>query len=97
MVTSAVAGGGDSQSDEDAEVELHCSAQCLIEDEDVVKRLRSPYTSVLGALMSMGRVFETHLRIRRVKQSGEIDIEFKTVNEYTVKVNEVKVIMSESA
>ncbi|GKF39092.1 hypothetical protein Tco_0119153, partial [Tanacetum coccineum] len=42
----------------------------------------------IGALMSMGRVFETRLRRRRVKQSGEIDIEFKTVNEYTVKENE---------
>ncbi|GJS30362.1 hypothetical protein Tco_0490982 [Tanacetum coccineum] len=37
------------------------------------------------ALMSMGRVFKTHLRRRGVKQSGEIDIEFKIVDEYTVK------------
>ncbi|GJR35367.1 reverse transcriptase domain-containing protein [Tanacetum coccineum] len=50
-----------------------------------------------GALMSMGRVSETRLRRRRAKQSGGIDIEFKTVNEYSVKVNKIKVIMNESA
>ncbi|GKC01452.1 hypothetical protein Tco_0987588 [Tanacetum coccineum] len=71
MVTSAVAGGGDSQSDE---------------DDEVFKRGLKILLS--GALMSMRRVFETRLRRRRVKQSGEINIEFKTVNEYTVKVNE---------
>ncbi|GKG24944.1 hypothetical protein Tco_0395572, partial [Tanacetum coccineum] len=42
------------------------------------------------ALMSMGRAFETRLRRRRGKQSGEIDIEFKIVNEYSVRVNKVK-------
>ncbi|GJS30074.1 hypothetical protein Tco_0490694 [Tanacetum coccineum] len=36
------------------------------------------------ALMSMGRVSETRLRRRRAKQSGGIDIEFKTVNEYSI-------------
>ncbi|GKB31106.1 hypothetical protein Tco_0870507 [Tanacetum coccineum] len=38
----------------------------------------------------MGRVFKTRPRRRRVKQSGEIDIEFKTVDEYSVKVNKIK-------
>nr|GEV22644.1 hypothetical protein [Tanacetum cinerariifolium] len=42
------------------------------------------------AQMSMGRVFKTHLRRRRVKQSGEIDIEFKIVDEYTGKVNKIE-------
>nr|GEU95537.1 integrase, catalytic region, zinc finger, CCHC-type, peptidase aspartic, catalytic [Tanacetum cinerariifolium] len=42
------------------------------------------------ALMSMERVFKTHLRRRRVKQSGEIDIEFKIVDEYAGKVNKIK-------
>ncbi|GJW93039.1 hypothetical protein Tco_0172711 [Tanacetum coccineum] len=36
----------------------------------------------VGAPMSMGRAFKTRLRRRGVKQSGEIDIEFKIV-EYT--------------
>ncbi|GJZ88454.1 hypothetical protein Tco_0660236 [Tanacetum coccineum] len=53
--------------------------------------------SIVGALMSMGRVSETRLRRRRAKQSGGIDIEFKTVKEYSVKVNKIKVIMNESA
>ncbi|GKA57228.1 hypothetical protein Tco_0756416 [Tanacetum coccineum] len=44
----------------------------------------------IGALMSMGRVFKTRLRRRGVKLSGEIDIEFKIVNEYSVKVNKIK-------
>ncbi|GJT75449.1 retrovirus-related pol polyprotein from transposon TNT 1-94 [Tanacetum coccineum] len=38
---------------------------------------------------SMGRVFKTHLRRQGVKLSGEIDIEFKIVNEYSVRVNKV--------
>ncbi|GKA07707.1 hypothetical protein Tco_0686931, partial [Tanacetum coccineum] len=48
------------------------------------------------ALMSMGRVFKTRLRRQRVRQSGEIDTEFKTFNEYPVRVNEVKISMNES-
>ncbi|GJS87766.1 hypothetical protein Tco_0770402 [Tanacetum coccineum] len=44
----------------------------------------------LGALMSMGRVFKTRLRSRGVKLSGNIDIEFKIVNEYSVRVNKVQ-------
>ncbi|GJT49906.1 hypothetical protein Tco_0976063 [Tanacetum coccineum] len=36
---------------------------------------------------SMGRVFKTRLRRRGVKLSGNIDIEFKIVNEYSVRVN----------
>ncbi|GJY90020.1 hypothetical protein Tco_0505216 [Tanacetum coccineum] len=51
----------------------------------------------LRIMGNMGRVFETRLRRRRAKQSGEIDTEFKTVNEYSVKVNKIKVIMNESA
>ncbi|GJW72266.1 hypothetical protein Tco_0129183 [Tanacetum coccineum] len=43
-----------------------------------------------SALMSMGRVSETRIRRRRAKQSGGIDIEFKTVNEYSVRVNKNK-------
>ncbi|GKC98090.1 hypothetical protein Tco_1168365, partial [Tanacetum coccineum] len=42
------------------------------------------------ALMSMERVFKTRLRRRGVKQSGEIDIEFKIVGEHAVKVNKIK-------
>ncbi|GJU70425.1 hypothetical protein Tco_1256684 [Tanacetum coccineum] len=42
------------------------------------------------ALMSMERVFKTRLQRRGVKQSGKIDIEFKIVNEYLVKVNKIK-------
>ncbi|GKA73653.1 hypothetical protein Tco_0779955 [Tanacetum coccineum] len=38
-------------------------------------------------LMSMGRVFQTRLRRRGVKLSGNTDIEFKIVNEYSVRVN----------
>nr|GEU66194.1 hypothetical protein [Tanacetum cinerariifolium] len=44
----------------------------------------------VGALMSMERVFKTRLQRRGVKQSGEIDIDFKIVDEYTVKVNKIK-------
>ncbi|GJS38348.1 hypothetical protein Tco_0563391 [Tanacetum coccineum] len=40
-----------------------------------------------NALMSMERVFKTRLQRRGVKQSGKIGIEFKTVNEYSVRVN----------
>nr|GEW56104.1 hypothetical protein [Tanacetum cinerariifolium] len=40
--------------------------------------------------MSMGRVFKTCIRRWEVKQSGEINIEFKIVDEYTVKVNKIK-------
>ncbi|GJR30862.1 putative reverse transcriptase domain-containing protein [Tanacetum coccineum] len=47
----------------------------------------------LDALMSMGRVFKTRLRRRGVKQSGGIDLEFKIVNEYSVLVNKIKIIM----
>nr|GEU90517.1 hypothetical protein [Tanacetum cinerariifolium] len=39
----------------------------------------------------MGRVFKTRLQRREVKQSGEIDIVFKIVNEYSVKVNKAAV------
>ncbi|GJW38777.1 hypothetical protein Tco_0064622 [Tanacetum coccineum] len=42
-----------------------------------------------GALMSMVRVFKTRLRSRGVKLLGNIDIEFKIVNEYSVRVNKV--------
>ncbi|GJS43473.1 hypothetical protein Tco_0568516 [Tanacetum coccineum] len=42
------------------------------------------------ALMSMGRAFKNRLRRREVKQSGEFDIVFKIVNEYSVKVNKIK-------
>nr|GEZ49914.1 hypothetical protein [Tanacetum cinerariifolium]GEZ81489.1 hypothetical protein [Tanacetum cinerariifolium] len=38
------------------------------------------------ALMSMEQVFKTRLRRRRVQQSGEFDIEFKIVDEYTLMV-----------
>nr|GEX04226.1 hypothetical protein [Tanacetum cinerariifolium] len=38
----------------------------------------------------MGRVFKPRLRRRGVEQLGEIDIEFKIVDEYTVKVNKIK-------
>ncbi|GJZ59603.1 hypothetical protein Tco_0615419 [Tanacetum coccineum] len=37
----------------------------------------------------MGRVFKTRLQRRRVKLSGNIDIEFNIVNEYPVRVNKV--------
>ncbi|GJU41437.1 reverse transcriptase domain-containing protein [Tanacetum coccineum] len=47
----------------------------------------------VSALMSMGRVFKTRLWRRGVKLSGEIDIVFKIVDEYTVKVNKIKVGM----
>ncbi|GKA48575.1 hypothetical protein Tco_0741533, partial [Tanacetum coccineum] len=47
-----------------------------------------------GALISMRRMFKTRLRRWGVKQSGEIDIEFKIVDEYTVKVNKIKVFVS---
>ena len=29
--------------------ELHCSAQCLIKDEDFVKRLRSTYSGLISS------------------------------------------------
>ncbi|GJR97538.1 protein VAC14 [Tanacetum coccineum] len=38
------------------------------------------------ALMSTGRVFKTRLQRRGVKQSGEIDMEFKIVDEYTEEI-----------
>ncbi|GJZ36512.1 hypothetical protein Tco_0582703 [Tanacetum coccineum] len=46
-------------------------------------------------LMSMGRVFKTRLRRRGVKQSGEIDIEFRIADEYTVKDDELGLPMDE--
>nr|GEV61657.1 hypothetical protein [Tanacetum cinerariifolium] len=46
--------------------------------------------AVVSALMNMDRVFKTRLRRRRVKQSGEIDIEFKMVEEYMVIVVKMK-------
>ncbi|GJV42025.1 hypothetical protein Tco_1420465 [Tanacetum coccineum] len=64
--------------------------------EELAEKLMR-WTAEYGALMSVGRVFETRLRRRRVKQSREIDIEFKTVNEYSVKVNKIKDIMNELA
>ncbi|GJX51958.1 hypothetical protein Tco_0280327 [Tanacetum coccineum] len=38
------------------------------------------WTAKYGALMSMGRVFETRLRRRRAKQSGGIDMEVQDSN-----------------
>ncbi|GJW18110.1 putative reverse transcriptase domain-containing protein [Tanacetum coccineum] len=54
------------------------SAKCSGSVDQDIQSIR------IGALMSMGRVSETRLRRRRVKQSEEIDIEFKTVNEYSI-------------
>nr|GEY39896.1 reverse transcriptase domain-containing protein [Tanacetum cinerariifolium] len=49
------------------------------------------------ALMSMGRAIKTRLQRREVKQSKEFDIVFKIIDEYSVRVNTIKVIMNEIA
>ncbi|GKA36135.1 hypothetical protein Tco_0722626 [Tanacetum coccineum] len=72
---SATADGGRREESEDIS-ENNNSQNKVITMEELAK------TYAIGALMSMGRVSETRLRRQGVKQSGEIDIEFKTVNEH---------------
>ncbi|GJZ71242.1 hypothetical protein Tco_0635093 [Tanacetum coccineum] len=68
----------------------------ILKDPSKVLSIRGSHNSrdsisLKGTLMSMGRVFKTRLRRRGVKQSGEIDIEFRIADEYTVKVNKMVV------
>ncbi|GJW21475.1 hypothetical protein Tco_0032097 [Tanacetum coccineum] len=67
--------------------------------KEILLKLNLPDHRILkdggeGALMSMGRVFKTRLRRRGVKQSGEVDIVFKIVDEYTIIVVNIAIIVS---
>nr|GEU93121.1 hypothetical protein [Tanacetum cinerariifolium] len=55
--------------------------------------MRMYHDSTHRALMSMERVFKNRIQRRGVKQSGEIDIEFKIFDEYMFKVNKIKVMV----
>ncbi|GJW28378.1 hypothetical protein Tco_0045253 [Tanacetum coccineum] len=83
-------GGGGGDVDEDSsggvgdEVTMAARWQGLVADICKVRRFISDEANEC-APMSMGRASRTRLQRRGAKQSGEIDIEFKIADEYTVK------------